>query len=407
MRKVFKALFAALFIFAVAVFSLVGWGKATIPDELYIASDGELDVNEVFTVSIDDCETAVRETESRHMYNVSISLLNAIPVKSSTLTVSQRRYVVPGGSIIGLKLYTKGVIIVGMDEVQTNSGLINPAAQAGMAKGDSIISIDGQQVSTTSEVAGLFAQSMGKKMNVVFERDGNDYQTSFSLVMCSTDGRYKAGLWIRDSAAGIGTMTYYDRQTGVYGSLGHAVCDIDTGSVMNVSNGECVCAEITGCYKATNGCAGELCGVFINGSLGSLSINCQNGVFGVLSDFDENAGVVPVATASEVKTGKAQIIATVDKNAPQLYDIEITKLYTTSQDENRSMSIRVTDKRLIEYTGGIVQGMSGSPIIQNGMLVGAVTHVFVNDSTQGYAIYAEKMMETSDSLAASLINEAA
>lgn len=407
MTKIFKALFAALFLFAVAVFSLVGWGDATIPDEMYIASDSELDVNGMFTVSIDSGSMAAQTAAATHEYTVSISLLNTIPVKSSTLIVSQRRYVVPGGGIIGLKLYTRGVVIVGMDDVQTDSGLINPASNAGMVKGDSIISIDGQEVSTTAQVAQLFSQSAGAVLSIVYERDGNLYETRFSPALCSTDSRYKAGLWVRDSAAGIGTMTYYDRQNGVYASLGHAVCDVDTGDIMNVSNGECVCAEVTGCYKATGGAAGELCGVFVPGSLGTLVMNCTCGVYGVLSSYDTAAGVVPVATVSEVTTGKAQIIATVDKDGPQLYDIEITKLYTPSDGENRSMAIRVTDPRLIEKTGGIVQGMSGSPIIQNGMLAGAVTHVFVNDSKQGYAIYAEKMIETSDSLAASLFGEAA
>ncbi len=379
-----------------AVFVIVGWGNATIPDEIFVADGVDYDVSDIFTVSIDENSTADTIAKKAGEYTLNVSLLKAIPVKTAKLTIAQRRYVVPGGTIIGLKLYTKGVTVVGIDDVLTETGTVRPAENAGIKCGDSITAINGMSVSTSSQVASIFRENDGTPLTVTVERAQETFEITLILAKCTSDGNYKAGLWIRDSAAGIGTMTFYDRNNGIYASLGHAVCDIDTGDVMTVSGGECVEANLTGCYKGSNGSAGELCGVFGTQSLGTLVLNGSTGAFGVLDVYDKNAPVLPVATASEITTGSAQIISTVDETGPQLYDIEITKLYRTDTNETRDMSIRVTDTDLIEKTGGIVQGMSGSPIIQNGMVVGAVTHVFINDPTQGYAIYAEKMMDTAN-----------
>ena len=207
------------------------------------------------------------------------------------------------------------------------------------------------------------------------------------------DSKFKAGLWVRDSSAGIGTVTFYDRKNGIFAGLGHAVCDVDTGEELPISGGDAVNAAVKGCYKGKDGSPGELCGVFAPGEIGELYENCGIGVYGAFSELPKT-GEMPVAIVDEVKTGKAQIISTVDADGPQYYDIEITKIYTKSGQRN--MIIEVRDKRLIEKTGGIVQGMSGSPIVQNGMLVGAVTHVFINDPLKGYAIFAQTMAEEAE-----------
>ena len=230
-------------------------------------------------------------------------------------------------------------------------------------------------------------------VELLIERAGKKQTVKLLPARSKVDSKFKAGLWVRDSSAGIGTVTFYDRKNGIFAGLGHAVCDVDTGEELPISGGDVVNAAVKGCYKGKDGSPGELCGVFAPGEIGELYENCGIGVYGAFSELPKT-GEMPVAIADEVKNGKAQIISTVDADGPQYYDIEITKIYTKSGQRN--MIIEVRDKRLIEKTGGIVQGMSGSPIVQNGMLVGAVTHVFINDPLKGYAIFAQTMAEEAE-----------
>lgn len=413
MVKFVKTLYAFLLILSVAAFSLVIYGRGSIPDEIVVISDKGLPAGTVFTMekvyADKELRTSSSETDGENSgdYKVNISLLNIIPVKSSKLLISQRHYVVPGGEIFGLKLYSDGVMIVGTGSVETADGTVNPAEKAGISAGDIVLKINGKNVSRSAEVSRLFQSSGGEAVRVTLLRNNEVIEADFCPALCVTDGIYKAGLWVRDSAAGIGTITYYDSESCVYGSLGHAVCDIDTNEIIPILNGEAVKARVTGRYKGESGKAGELCGVFSGGTLGSIMLNGETGVFGVIgSRCIPEKSLIPVATSSEVKTGKAQIISTVDGSGPQTYDIEITKIFK-SGDSVRNMSVKVKDPALIEKTGGIVQGMSGSPIIQNGMLIGAITHVFINDSLQGYAIFAENMISTSDNLVSFLYSEAA
>ena len=203
----------------------------------------------------------------------------------------------------------------------------------------------------------------------------------------------------------MGTVTFVDNTTGLFAGLGHAICDVDTGDAMPLRTGDIVGATIRGCVKGTSGTPGELCGVFSTGVIGELFINGNKGVYGILNKTEKKAKRIPVALCEEVKVGKAEIISTVNGTTPDYYEIEIVKIYK-SDGEEKNMVIKVTDEDLLKKTGGIVQGMSGSPIIQNGMLVGAVTHVFVNDPQQGYAIFAEQMLDTADTLLKELENAA-
>lgn len=401
MVKFIKTVCVFLFVAAVCVFGIVGYGMKTIPDEINVLSDRDVVTEDIFTVER-SADSTLRQTgaglDTLDSYSVDISFMNIIPVKTSRVSVSQRHYVVPGGDIFGLKMYSDGVMVVGMSDVLTESGAQNPAKNSGLQIGDIIIGIDGVKIDSSAQTAEIFSKSAGKEMTLSVLRNTKAFQTTVTAVYSPADGVYKIGIWIRDSAAGIGTITYFDPTSKIYGSLGHAVCDEDTGNVIPILNGEAVSARITGCYKGKSGTAGELCGVFTGGSLGSILINGNKGVYGLIDTTKlESRNVVPVATRSEIKEGKAQIISTVDGNKAKYYDIEITKIYKDT-DTVRNMAVKVTDSELIEKTGGIVQGMSGSPIIQNGMLVGAITHVFVNDSLQGYAIFAENMISVSDEL---------
>ena len=402
MVKFIKSLSICLLVISSVMFTLIAYGEKWIPDEIIIMGDKEFKIEKVFTVkesnSPNEIQISKGISDAEKEYTLDISFLNIIPVKQSHVQVSKRHYVVPGGDIFGLKLYSSGVMIVGTSLVQTPSGKLNVAENTGLQIGDIILSIDGLQVNQSNLVAEIIEKSGGKTLNLKIMRNSDVFDVSFTPVLSSIDGKYKGGLWIRDSAAGIGTITYYDVTNGVFASLGHAVCDVDTSSPIPILNGEAVEARITGCYKGTSGTAGELCGVFTNGKIGSIMINGNTGIYGTIDKNFGKSALIPVAISSEVRTGKAQIISTISGNEKQYYDIEITKIFRSDSASVRNMAVKITDSRLIEQTGGIVQGMSGSPIIQNGMLVGAITHVFINDALQGYAIFAENMINTSDYL---------
>jgi stage IV sporulation protein B len=284
-------------------------------------------------------------------------------------------------------------LIVSLSEVDTATGKSCPAQKAGLRVGDLIVSINGTQVFTNQEVATLVEQSAGKEMTLQIRRDNILSTVKLKPEKSKNERKYKAGLWVRDSSAGVGTVTFYDSKNNILAGLGHPVCDVDTGEIVPISAGEIVPARIYGVTKSVAGAPGELRGGFENGSLGSLISNCQTGVYGVM-----NSGMVgqtlEVALKQEICEGKAQIYATIEGTKPDWYSIEITQVNYRDTSVTRNMIIKVTDERLLKTTGGIVQGMSGSPIIQNGRLVGAVTHVMVDDPTKGYAIFAETMLET-------------
>ncbi len=398
MVKSIKAIRTVMLTVTSVLLCLLVYGFYAVPDELYCISDKRESVNEIYTITYGKKISSVgqKNTGQSEKYEAEVSLLNVIPVKSSAVTVKNRDYVEISGELFGLRLFTEGVMIVRTDEVDTEIGAVSPAKSAGLQKGDVIYSLNGTKVKTSQQVSEIFLKAGAETMTMEYFRGDKLNTVRFSLAYSASEGKYKAGLWIRDSAAGIGTMTFYDVGTGMFASLGHGVCDVDTGEILPLSNGDIVSAHISGCYKGKSGKAGELCGVFNPEVRGQLLCNCETGVYGKTDKISAKS-LVPVAAKSEVKTGKAQIISTVDKNGPEYYDIEITKV-TGSSSQNKNMVIKVTDNKLIEKTGGIVQGMSGSPIIQDNMLVGAVTHVFVSDPTQGYAIFAETMLEKARSL---------
>ena len=317
------------------------------------------------------------------------------PVKSARVTAAKRQVVLVGGDVFGIRLYTRGVLVAKTDVVTTQNGNENPAQAAGLRSGDIITEIDGKEVNRKSEVSRAIENSGGTPLQMTVERGGSVLHLECSPAESAAGDKYLAGLWIRDSSAGIGTVTFYDRESGTMAGLGHAICDVDSGEVIPISGGELMSARVMGCYKGADGAPGELCGVFESQVLAALEINGDTGVYGAMPDTELPGGeLLPVALKSEVKTGPARIAVTVSGKEKQYYDVEITKVSSNLNSAQKNMTLRVTDPALIEATGGIVQGMSGSPIVQDGMLVGAVTHVFVNSPLEGYAIFAETMLET-------------
>ena len=370
-----------------ALLLLLVYGSFTVPDAM-VQIDDETAPRSIYTVTSMTVRSGGSRTGTR-TYDAQVKLFRMLPVKRTVLTLSERVSVVPGGTLFGLRLYTSGVIVVSTENVQTASGAVCPGKVAGLQKGDVILTLDDTPLHDHNQFSALLSDAGEQPVRLTVRRGEKTLETTLRPVFSVTYRRYMAGLWVRDSAAGIGTMTFVLPQSGLYAGLGHAVCDADTGEMLPLFQGDIVSAAVNGCKKGVPGQAGELQGAF----RGERIIrNSEDGVYGRLDASDATGRTVPVALPQEVKTGPCVILSTVDESGPQQYTAEIEKIAPKDAD-GRTLVLRVTDERLLSVTGGIVQGMSGSPILQNGALVGAVTHVFVNDPKRGYAIFAHTMLE--------------
>ena len=330
---------------------------------------------------------------------VTVNLFGLFPVKRVRVNVEEDIRLVPGGQAVGIALAMKGVMVVGVSDVAGQS----PARQAGLQAGDVIETVNGKPVMTGEELIALVEESKGKDMRIIFRRNDEAKETVLKPQLDKPTGVWRIGAWVRNSTAGVGTLTYYNPNDGSYGALGHAILDADTAKLLPVRTGALMQAEIVGVKKGQKGNPGELRGSFLRNQqvLGDIQQNTVLGIYGRMdapqSFYPEG---LPVGYQESVEIGPAQILSTVDGEGVKAYDIRITHLSRQQSAAPKSMVIRVTDPELLEKTGGIVQGMSGSPIIQNGHIIGAVTHVFVDDPTQGYAVYIEWMLETEDTRAA-------
>ena len=400
MRVLFRCVWWFLTLSCALIFGVVGYVDRMLPDRFTVSYGQEVQIGQwVQSRPLGTQGDTVRASAvpAGGQYRTRLTLGGLFPVKDVTVTVTEDTVVMVCGTPFGIKLYTKGVLVVGLSDVETAAGKTNPAAAAGVCVGDTILAVNGQTVNTGDEVSALISGSGGKKVTLRLERDGVAFDASFTPV--KTAEGYRAGLWVRDSAAGIGTLTFYDPVEGTFAGLGHAVCDVDTGERMSLSDGEIVPARIFGVTKGKAGSPGELKGCFDAGSLGVLEKNSDNGLYGSLTAFPFGWQTMAVARCQQVTVGYAQILCTVDGTRPRYYTVAIEQVRQNSRAATRHMVVRVTDPDLLALTGGIVQGMSGSPIIQDGRLVGAVTHVLVEDPTRGYGIFAETMLERADAAA--------
>ena len=327
-------------------------------------------------------------------YDADVLLFNTIPIKTVHVDVTEPLMLVPCGTPFGIKMFTNGVVVVGMSDIDSETGKVNPAEQSGLKIGDIITNVNGETVYENEEISKVIQDYNGEPLVLTVKRDTEILEISLNPVKSSQDGSYKGGLWVRDSTAGIGTVTFYNPENGLFGGLGHGICDIDTNSLMPMKNGDIVPVTISGVTKGQKGAAGELRGYFSsNQAIGNLFMNSDEGVYGQLEASPVEQQALPVAMKQEVKEGPAQILTTVADGEPQYYNVTIESIEYKNSSRVKNLVVLVTDKALLEKTGGIVQGMSGSPIIQNGKIVGAVTHVFLNDPTRGYGIFAENMVE--------------
>lgn len=301
---------------------------------------------------------------------------------------------VPVGRTVGIKLFSHGVMVVGLETVRTEQGECSPARESGLKVGDIITQLDGESVDTIEAVESIVREKGAETLSVTALRGGRRLEMTAQAAPCLADGSYKLGAWVRDSMAGIGTVTWYDPATKRFCALGHGINDVDTSLLMPLRSGAIMASSVTGILKGSSGNPGQLHGSFdLEHDLGSLTANTDCGVFGTLYGEDFNADALPVASRSEVHTGQATLLCNIDGDQVEEYSVEILRIYPPAVSATRNLMLQVTDPRLLEATGGIVQGMSGSPVIQNGRIVGAVTHVLVNDATRGYGILAETMLQ--------------
>ena len=298
-----------------------------------------------------------------------------------------------GGMPFGVKIISKGLTVVGFSSTEGENA--SPAFMAGIRNGDIIIKANGRDVKSINDFSSIISSNPGEMVTVTVLRGKNEIEFSFKPVYSTDDGSYKTGIYVKDSTSGIGTVTFINPVTGAFGGLGHGICDSSSGRLVSLSQGIIMDVSINGVVKGKVGDAGELRGSFNAKKIGSLSRNSSNGVFGVISlnSVHSPEGKMHVCTKEEIKNGEAYIWCTLDENGPQKYSVSISDIDLTSSNV-KNFRVKVTDPRLLAKTGGIVQGMSGSPIIQNGRIIGAVTHVLINDPTQGYGIFIENMLSS-------------
>lgn len=330
-------------------------------------------------------------SDSLGEYEVQLKLFGLFPIKEISLEVIEELEVIPGGEVIGLQVETDGILVLGTGAVTLADGSSVEPAKGLLRSGDYIVGINGKFGITRQE----FIDSIGvEPMRLTVNRNEELVEVELQPVK-DYSGKYKLGAWIRTDAQGIGTITYVT-SNGKFGALGHGITDIDTGLIMDIDTGKLYDAEVLSVVKGKNGTPGELIGIIRQSGIsliGEITENCSKGIYGQMKlGMVDTSEVVPVALKQDIQLGAATILCQVDSQVRE-YDIEIERIELGRTNDNKGLVIKITDDELLKKTGGIVQGMSGSPILQNGRIVGAVTHVLVNDPTRGYGIFIENMLE--------------
>lgn len=409
MKKFIKIIFVVMLIFCSYVFTSIYIMSGDISENYRVNREEELIIDTFMPVTA--TYNGVKMSQGSftrsvgERFEVDLKIFGVIPFSTVNVEVVDDMYVQVLGNPFGMKIYTDGVLVIESVDIVTENGKSNPAADAGIKVGDYIKTVNGQVVSCNEDVLQLVTESCGKIMNFEVVRDGKTFTCKVMPVLEESSGIYRIGIWVRDSSAGIGTLTFYSPLNNVICGLGHGICDADTETLLEIDEGELVEADIVAVEKGSAGSPGALKGKLTYDSIADISLNCDQGVYGVMKQDISASNLTEVALKQEVYDGEAQILCTVDGDTPKLYSCEIKKI-GDNNSETQNLIVTVTDKELINITGGIVQGMSGSPILQDGKLVGALTHVLVNDSLTGYGIYAENMLETAQGIAEQELKEA-
>lgn len=397
-QKFVRLLSVFLFFVCIAVFAVCAGCNAILPNEYTVYKNETFKYGNNKLVSLND---HVYKKSKEALYyrddysSQELMLLNIIPIKEVNVHNTEKKYVVPCGELFGIKFYTKGVVVIKCSDIIKNNKTENPGNSGGLEPGDTITRINEKEILCCNDVKEVVSSSKGSSLSVTFERQGTEYTTHLTPVSTDSDGDLHLGLWIRDSCAGLGTMTFYEPKSKSFAALGHGICDTDTGNVLPLDSAYITEAKIAGITKGSQNVTGSINGYF-SGSDKNMGIalrNCETGIYGILSDTPCEAEPIEIATIHEIKKGNAQILCTLDNGKPDYYNIVITKINYDTKNKTKNLQIAATDERLLSKTGGIVQGMSGSPILQNGKLVGAVTHVLITNSAKGYGIFAQNMYD--------------
>ncbi len=402
MKKTIKRLLLVFFLMVIYAYVLA---IENIPHHLVIFEGENIIMKTMLGMSwhfeSDTIETVANHKETTPKVgkaNIRISLFEHIPLKEVNVDILPRTTVIPVGSIAGVKLYTSGVLVVGMSEIEgVDHKTYKPYENTGIKEGDTITQINEVTIHSTEELKKTVNQAQGKTVKVQYRQGEQTKECSIEPVETMSHD-YKLGLWVRDSAAGVGTVTFYEPTTKTFGALGHGITDIDTQELINIASGEFVTTRVLNMTKGESGSPGKIQGTVENQqNIGRIYKNSKFGIYGNVENLAslniDMSKEMEVALRDEIQLGKATILCSLDKEKVEEYEIEIQKIYQENNYDNKSMQIKVTDKRLLEKTGGIIQGMSGSPIIQNNKWIGAITHVLVNNPQEGYAVFGDIMIK--------------
>ncbi len=408
-RKNFKkylSYLSAILIFSSLVYAI--FSIISVPERITIYENQKLNLNKLYSIKLvnktgvlsDDKITQQKLPLKKGEYDANLNLFG-INVKSVRLNVINTKELIPSGRCIGINLKTDGLLVVGISDFERIDGVkVSPCKNVNIRTGDVVKKANGKILTSTNELKEMIENLRGEKIELEILRNEKYHKVNVRAQLDKLEGAYKIGLWLRDSTAGIGTMTYIDPNDKSFASLGHGITDSDTGKLIPSGKGVINDATVFSVKKGRRGEPGELQGVFLTGEgkKGEILCNTPVGIFGKVDDIREftSGNPIPIGLKNEVREGEAYIICDVDDQKTETFTIEIEKINSDFSHTSKGMIIRITDKKLLQKTGGIVQGMSGSPIVQDGRLIGAVTHVFVNDPTRGYGIFIENMLSEAE-----------
>ena len=391
--------FIILFLFIVLAYVT---NITQIPTNLILLNDEKINIKTLFGVELKTQEEETIEAwQGQDIENqkIQVNLFGKIKVKEVSVTTLPQVKVVPIGKLIGLKLYTNGVLVIGMTELKNINNEIERAyEQTEIKEGDTILDVDNVEIDSIKTLQSVINESKGNDVQIKYARDGEILTSNIKPIQVS-ENEYKLGLWVRDSASGVGTISFYEPNSRKFAALGHGISDVDTGELLNIETGEIVTSNIVNITKGKKGIPGEIKGSISNGLLvGEVNENTNFGIFGNLDNeisltTDKYQEGIEVAVRDEIQLGEATVLCTVEGNKTEEYNIEITQINYDNNTNNKSMQVKITDEKLIEKTGGIICGMSGSPIIQNGKLIGVLTNVLVSDPQVGYAVFSDIMIK--------------
>ncbi len=401
-----KLLIAFLLFFLVIVYVYICAINA-IPKNIILFKGEKINFKKVFGITLEDknsiSDTIFTLSEYTEKQGIGtkkykIKLFGIFDVKDIDISIIERTKVIPVGQLAGIKLRTSGILIVGMSEIKGEDNITyRPYENSGIQEGDTILQIENRNVTNTKDLIDIVNHSKGKNVNIKYARNEEIFECNIKPVKLS-ETEYKLGLWVRDSAAGIGTMTYIEPKTNKFAALGHGITDIDTGNIINISDGQFITTKMVSLVKGTNGNPGKIQGVINEQSkIGTINKNSIFGIYGKIDDYTNvdfyNNKSIDVATRDEIRLGDATILCSINGKKIEEYRIQIDKIYINNDYNNKSMLIKVIDEELLKKTGGIIQGMSGSPVLQNGKFIGAITNVLINDPTKGYSVFGDLMVK--------------